>query len=112
MAFIACCGIACAIQSFFSEKRHRLLALPICRPDLRFNNTGLTTEGHWPSANQTWELRTNLDPAGLLRAWCFVISHSQQPQPRKPTGNSLFSQIHTRSMIRETTGILPCRGGG
>jgi hypothetical protein len=41
-AFIACClllaavcGITCAIQSFFREKRHRLL---VCRPDLRFNN--------------------------------------------------------------------------
>jgi hypothetical protein len=26
MAFIACCGITCTIQSFFREKRHRLLA--------------------------------------------------------------------------------------
>jgi hypothetical protein len=36
MAFIACCGIACTIQSFFREKRHRLL---VCRPNPRFNNT-------------------------------------------------------------------------
>jgi hypothetical protein len=36
MAFIACCEITCTIQSFFCEKRHRLL---ICRPNLRFNNT-------------------------------------------------------------------------
>jgi hypothetical protein len=37
MAFIACCGITCTIQSFFCEKRHRLLV--VCRPNLRFNNT-------------------------------------------------------------------------
>jgi hypothetical protein len=36
MAFIACCGITCTTQSFFCEKRHRLL---VCRPNLRFNNT-------------------------------------------------------------------------
>jgi hypothetical protein len=39
-----------------------------------------------------------------------VINHSQQP--RKPTDNSMFSQIHTRVIIHETTGIMPCRGGG
>jgi hypothetical protein len=36
MAFIACCGITCTIQSFFCEKRHRLL---VCRQNPRFNNT-------------------------------------------------------------------------
>jgi hypothetical protein len=49
-------------------------------------------------------LRTHLDPAGLLR--------DQSLAPRKPTGNSMFSQIRTRAMIHETTGIMPCRGGG
>jgi hypothetical protein len=50
-------------------------------------------------------LRTNLDPAGLY----FVVNHSHsQQQPRKPTGNSLFSHIRTRIVIHETTGSLPC----
>jgi hypothetical protein len=39
-----------------------------------------------------------------------VINHSQQP--RNPTDNSMFSQIHTRVVIHETTSIIPCRGGG
>jgi hypothetical protein len=37
-----------------------------------------------------------------------MTNHSQQP--RNPTDNSLFSQIRTRIMTHETTGILPCRG--
>jgi hypothetical protein len=38
-----------------------------------------------------------------------VINHSQQP--RKPTDNTMFSQIHTRVIIHETTSTLPYRGG-
>jgi hypothetical protein len=34
MALIACCGITCTTQSFFREKRHRLL---VCCPNPRFN---------------------------------------------------------------------------
>jgi hypothetical protein len=38
--------------------------------------------------------------------WSVTRNNHENPQ----TGNSLFSQIRTRVMIHETTGILPCRG--
>jgi hypothetical protein len=59
MAFIACCGIICSIQSNVREKSHRLL---VCLSAVQtFVST--TALAFW---NQT-NLRTNLDPAGLLR---------------------------------------------
>jgi hypothetical protein len=40
-----------------------------------------------------------------------VVNHLQQP--RKPTDNSVFSQIRARVIATpETTSTLPCRGGG
>jgi hypothetical protein len=55
-----------------------------------------------------------LEPTLRGQCWtqqgCIMISHSQQP--RKPTDNSMFSQIRTRAMTHETNGSLPCRGGG
>jgi hypothetical protein len=62
MAFIACCVLRNYLhytQSFFREKRHRLL---VCRPNPRFNNT--TTDR--PVSREP-NLRKVLDPSGLLR---------------------------------------------
>jgi hypothetical protein len=93
LARITCTGTT---QSFFiSEKREEQLAA--CLP-----SKPSFQQHHWPwdpTCEQIW-----------IQQDCFVISHSQQP--RKPTDNSMFSQIRTRAMIHETTGTLPCHGDG
>jgi hypothetical protein len=84
------------------------------QPQSKTQRTKNSAKSAMPQFRTSWgglisrllpDLRTILDPAQD----CFVISHSQQP--RKPTDNSLFSQIRTRIMIHETTGSLLCRGG-
>jgi hypothetical protein len=69
MAFIACCG-----------KRHRLL---VCRPNPRFNNTtnALTCEPN---------LRTILDPSGLLRGQSLATTTKTYRQL------DVFPNSHTR----------------
>jgi hypothetical protein len=96
MAFIACCGITCTIQSFFSEKSHTGCLSAV-------QQTFVST----PPLTCEPNLRTNLDPSGLAL-------HDQSLATTTKTHRQLavFPNSHTRHMTHETAGILPCQGGG